>query len=70
MEPLFRGELPVKDDVDVTEADRQRANMVLFGDPGSNSILHEVLSALPITWTNGDSKCPESATTPPTTRLY
>ena len=47
----FRGELPVKDDVAVTEGDIQTRNLILFGDPGSNLLIAKVLSNLPITWT-------------------
>ncbi len=47
----FRGDLPVKDDVDVTENDIQRCNLILFGDPGSNRLMARVLPKLPITWT-------------------
>ena len=47
----FRGELPVKNDTDVTEADRQKYHLILFGDPGSNRLLAEALPALPIEWT-------------------
>jgi hypothetical protein len=47
----FRGALPIKDDVDVTEADRRRANLVLFGDPGSNRLIRESLPTLPLGWT-------------------
>ena len=57
----FRGELPVKDDTAVTAADAQRFNLILFGDPGSNSWLARVLPRLPIRWTReqcaiGDAK--------------
>ena len=34
----FRGELPVKDDTAVTDEDVRRCNLILFGDPGSNSL--------------------------------
>ncbi|MCE9533284.1 MAG: PHB depolymerase family esterase [Planctomycetes bacterium] len=47
----FRGELSIKDDVDVTEADIRRCNLILFGDPGSNSLIAKVLPDLPIEWT-------------------
>lgn len=47
----FRGDLPVKDDTDVTQEDRMNCNLVLFGDPGSNRLIAEVLPQLPITWT-------------------
>jgi hypothetical protein len=48
---FLRGELPVKDDVDVTPADLARCHLVLFGDPGSNSLLQQVLPGLPLAWT-------------------
>ena len=38
----FRGELPVKDDTDVTEEDVRRCNLILFGDPGSNRWIDRV----------------------------
>ena len=47
----FRGDLPVKDDTDVTVEDIERCNLILFGDPGSNSLIARVLPALPIEWT-------------------
>ncbi len=47
----FRGELPVKDDTAVTEDDRRRCNLILFGDPGSNRWIARVLPELPIRWT-------------------
>ncbi len=46
----FRGELPIKDDVDVTEADLRTRNLILFGDPGSNLWIAKVLPQLPLTW--------------------
>lgn len=46
----FRGELPVKDDVAVTEEDVRTRNLILFGDPGSNSWIAKVLPKLPLTW--------------------
>ncbi|WZO96542.1 prolyl oligopeptidase family serine peptidase [Isosphaeraceae bacterium EP7] len=47
----FRGELPIKDDTAVTEDDARRFNLILFGDPGSNSWIARVLPKLPIRWT-------------------
>ena len=44
----FRGELPIKDDTDVTEDDIRRCNLILFGDPGSNRWIARVLPKLPI----------------------
>jgi dienelactone hydrolase len=46
----FRGELPVKDDQDVTPDDLQRCNLILFGDPASNAQIAKVLDRLPIAW--------------------
>jgi hypothetical protein len=47
----FRGELPVKEDKDVTDDDVREKNLILFGDPGSNSWIARVLADLPIRWT-------------------
>lgn len=46
----FRGELPIKNDIDVTEEDIRTRNLILFGDPGSNSIIEKVLPDLPLKW--------------------
>ena len=50
----FRGELPVKDDTDVTEDDVRRCNLILFGDPGSNRWIARVLPKLPLHWTRDE----------------
>jgi len=55
----FRGDLPVKDDSDVTEADLRRCNLILFGDPGSNSWIAKVLPKLPIAWTKDELRVGE-----------
>lgn len=47
----FRGELPVKDDNDVNGDDIASKHLILFGDPGSNTLLAQVLDALPLQWT-------------------
>ncbi|WP_395753208.1 alpha/beta fold hydrolase [Prosthecobacter sp.] len=47
----MRGSLPVKDDSDVTEEDLRSKNLILFGDPGSNSWIAKALPELPVTWT-------------------
>jgi hypothetical protein len=47
----FRGEARVKNDVDVTEADLRDYNVVLFGDPGSNSVMKKIAGKLPVGWT-------------------
>lgn len=46
----FRGEARVKDDRDITDADIASANLVLWGDPQSNSVLSRIAKDLPITW--------------------
>jgi hypothetical protein len=47
----MRGELPIKNDTDVSEADVRDKNLILFGDPGSNSWIARSLPQLPVTWT-------------------
>jgi pimeloyl-ACP methyl ester carboxylesterase len=47
----WRGELPVKDDVDVSNEDIATKHLVLFGDPASNSLIAQVLAGLPLRWT-------------------
>ena len=47
----MRGDLPVKNDTDVTAADVRDKHLILFGDPGSNTWIAKALPALPVTWT-------------------
>jgi hypothetical protein len=47
----MRGDLPVKNDTQVTEADVRDKHLILFGDPGSNSWIAKALSKLPVSWT-------------------
>ncbi|MGI8978591.1 MAG: prolyl oligopeptidase family serine peptidase [Pirellulaceae bacterium] len=47
----FRGDLPVKDDTAVTEEELSQKNLILFGDPGSNSWIAKALPKLPLKWT-------------------
>jgi predicted esterase len=47
---FFRGDLPVKADVDVTPDDIASRHLILFGDPSSNSLIEQVLPALPLSW--------------------
>ena len=53
---FFRGTLPIKDDTAVTEEDVRRCNLILFGDPSSNSWIGKVLPHLPITWTRDECR--------------
>jgi hypothetical protein len=46
----FRGEARVKDDKDVSEADITSHNLILWGDPNSNSLLAKVITKLPVSW--------------------
>jgi hypothetical protein len=48
---FMRGTLPVKKDTEVTDEDRKRKNIILFGDPGSNKLIAEAMKKLPIEWT-------------------
>ena len=50
----FRGELPVKDEKEVSNEDIASKNLVLFGDPTSNRILAKIASKLPVQWKSGD----------------
>jgi hypothetical protein len=45
----FRGELSVKNDTELTALDENR-NLVLFGDPSSNSLIRQSLDWLPLHW--------------------
>ena len=47
----MRGELPIKDDTDLTPADVDSSHLVAFGDPGSNLVISGALAGLPIGWT-------------------
>ncbi|MDG1895141.1 MAG: prolyl oligopeptidase family serine peptidase [Fuerstiella sp.] len=47
----FRGDARVIDDTDVTDELIQSANLVLWGDPSSNSAMARVAGKLPIQWT-------------------
>ncbi len=47
----LRGDLRIVDDTEVTEADRQKYHLILFGDPGSHRLLSEALPGLPMKWT-------------------
>jgi hypothetical protein len=46
----FRGQAPVKDDAEVSDADIASSNLVLWGDPSSNRILARIADKLPLTW--------------------
>jgi hypothetical protein len=47
----FRGEAIVKTDAEITDADIAASNLVLWGDPASNTVLAKIIDKLPIKWT-------------------
>jgi acetyl esterase/lipase len=47
----YRGEVRTKPDTAITAADTAEHNLILFGDPGSNKILAQILEKLPLKWT-------------------
>lgn len=50
----FRGHARVKDDTTITDADIANSNLVLWGDPTSNTILKKIADRLPIRWGETD----------------
>jgi predicted esterase len=46
----MRGKLLVKSDKDVHEINLQTQNLILFGDPGSNSLISKTMPNLPFSW--------------------
>lgn len=49
----LRGKVPVVNDTEVTQELIQSKNLILFGDPGSNTFLAKIYKRLPIRWTKG-----------------
>ncbi len=47
----FRGEILVRDDKSVTAEELAGANVILWGDPSSNSLIGKVAANLPLKWT-------------------
>jgi dienelactone hydrolase len=47
----YRGDVRTRKDLDVSPADIADHSLVLFGDPGSNKILAQIIDKLPIKWT-------------------
>ncbi len=45
---IFRGEVRVKDDTQVTDADMAESNLILWGDAGSNQVIARVSDKLPL----------------------
>ena len=47
----MRGDIRLKDDTAVSAGDIASSNLILFGDPGSNSLIAKVIGKLPVQWT-------------------
>jgi predicted esterase len=47
----MRGTLPVKNDAEITDEDKRNCHLILFGDPGSNCLIGDAMSRLPLRWT-------------------
>ncbi len=47
----FRGEAIIKKDSEITDADIASSNLILWGDPLSNTVLARMMDKLPIGWT-------------------
>lgn len=50
----MRGDLPVKNDTEVTADDIRTKNLILFGDPGSNRWIRRALPKLPLAWSHNE----------------
>ena len=48
----FRGDVRQVRDGDVTEDMIENSNLILFGDPSSNSVIRKIADRLPFKWTN------------------
>ncbi len=46
----MRGEIPMLLDSEVTESVIQDKNLILWGDPGSNSVIQDIYQQLPLEW--------------------
>ena len=47
---VFRGDVRVKSDREISDADLAGHNLILWGDPSSNALLARLLPQLPLTW--------------------
>jgi hypothetical protein len=48
----FRGDAPVKKDSEITDADIANSNLILWGNPMSNSVLAKIAGRLPVKWSS------------------
>lgn len=47
----FRGDAPQKKDIEVSDDDIRKSNLILWGDPSSNAVIRKIADKLPIKWT-------------------
>lgn len=52
----FRGDAPVKSDVEVLISDISDRNLIIWGDPQSNKLLARMMNKLPVRWTKTEVK--------------
>jgi hypothetical protein len=64
----MRGDLIVKRDADLLPEDWHKNNLILFGDPGSNTVIADLLPKLPVRWTKSELSY-AGATYDPSTHL-
>src|SRR5262249_55539130 len=50
----MRGDLPLKNDSEITEGDARAKNLILFGDPGNNVWIRKALPKLPCAWSHDE----------------
>ena len=48
---VFRGDAPIINDSGLSDEDIAGSNLILWGDPSSNSVLKRIIGKLPIKWT-------------------
>lgn len=58
---MFRGEARIKDDVAINDTDIANSNLILWGDPSSNTVLARIVAKLPITWNSQTVKVGEQS---------
>jgi hypothetical protein len=47
---VFRGDVRIKSDREITDADIASHNLILWGDPSSNTVLARMIAQLPVQW--------------------
>ncbi len=62
----MRGDLRIIDDTALTDDDAETSHLILFGDPGSNRVIAQLLPDLPLAWTADALKLGEAPFDPAT----